>query len=107
MDGWLTVSVALVAIAIVVRACGGRRRFGERLYLLLFSIAICGATHFAISGARLVAAEEAAASGKVVQPTFATWMESHYEMVLLPVYVAIVAVFIDLMARGLRVAMRK
>ena len=107
MDGWLTVSMALIAVAIVVRACGGRGRFVERLYLLLFSIAVCAATHFAISGANLVAAEEAAASGKVIEPTLATWMESHYEVVLLPVYVAIVAVFIHLMARGLRVAMRK
>jgi hypothetical protein len=107
MDGWLTVSVALIALAIVVRACGARGRFIERVYLLTLAITICASTHFAISDANLNAAEEAAASGQVIQPTLATWMDTHYEVVLLPVYIVVLAVLIDLMARGLRAAMRK
>ena len=107
MDGWLTVSAALFAMAVLIRACGGRGRFVERLYLLLLSMAVCAATHLAITNASLIAAEEAAASGQVLPATLAAWMESHYEVVLIPVYVAIMAVIIDLLARCLRAAMRK
>ncbi|MFL6550356.1 MAG: hypothetical protein ACJ8OJ_16805 [Povalibacter sp.] len=102
MRGWLWVAFALLVCAVLVRAQGGHRRAAERAYLALLSLAVCLAIDIGISGSRVNAAEEAASTGRQIQPTLATSIEGYYDPVLLPLYVAIVMVLADLLARLVR-----
>jgi hypothetical protein len=93
-------SAALFILAVILRS--GKRRDGidwvSRGLLLLIATTICLLFDRWIRIAALNAAEAAASSGSPAN-SFAIDIRSHYQAVLLPLYIVIVAITIDVLAR--------
>jgi hypothetical protein len=101
MNGLIWLVPALVALAILLRA--HKRRDGidwrSRGLLALLSVTICVLFDMWLHAWLLNATEEAAALALPPPAGLAAWIADHYQSILLPVYVALLAVVIDLLSR--------
>jgi hypothetical protein len=93
-------ALALLVFAVLVRT--GKRRdridWKSRVALLFFSAVICVLIDRWIRASALSAAEAAATAGVAVN-SLPVDIAAHYQPVLLPLYIAILAVLIDVLAR--------
>ncbi len=100
MDLLIWPAAALFILAVLLRS--GKRRdgidWGSRALLLLMSTTICLLFDRWVRTAALNAAEIAATTGVAVSSVAAD-IRSHYESILLPLYIVIVAIAIDVLAR--------
>ncbi len=101
MNGLIWLVVALVAFAIYVRSRKRRDRidWGSRGLLALLSITICALFDVWLHAWLLNAAEEAVALALPPPAGLTAWIADHYQSILLPVYVTLLAVVIDLFSR--------
>lgn len=101
MNGLIWLVLALVAFAIYLRSRKRRDRidWGSRGLLALLSVTICVLFDMWLHAWLLNAAEEAAALALPPPAGLTAWIADHYQSILLPVYIAVLAVVIDLLSR--------
>lgn len=101
MDGWIWSMLAVALLGVIVRVSTSQPRgnWKGRGLLLVSAIGVCVLVYFAVDDAVLMAAEESASTGQPMRETAATWIGRRFDLILFPVYVAIVGVVIDLLAR--------
>lgn len=101
MNGLIWLVPALVALAVYLRSRKRRDRidWASRGLLALLSVTICVLFDMWLHAWVLNAAEEAAALALPPPAGLTAWIADHYQSILLPVYIAVLAVVIDLLSR--------
>lgn len=101
MNGLIWPVLALSGLAVFLRSQKRRDRIDwrSRGLLALLAIAICVLFDHWLHAWRLAAAEETASSGMPAPTGFTAWIAAHWQSILLPLYVAVLALLIDLLSR--------
>jgi hypothetical protein len=88
MDSWIWCAAAFALLGTMVRVSTWHQlgKWQGRILTLCFSLGACLMVHLAINPARLDAIEAANSTYRPMRETVATWANSHYDPILLPVY---------------------
>ena len=103
MDPILLAVLALSILAIALRSFKAQDRIDwkSRIELLLLATCVCLISAHWLHSSLLEAAEQAAATGRFTHP-LSMRIAPHFDPVLMPIYIAVTAVVIDLLSRIVR-----